>query len=100
MSQVELVQSVVFRALESLNAEMPPGSEVPVSVETQLMGERAPLDSLSLVSVIVDVETGIEEEFGRVVSLTDDRALSQEVSPFTNVSALVSYIMSLLDGQV
>lgn len=100
MSQRDDVQRTVFRALENLNAELPQGSKVPISVETPLLGERAPLDSLSLVSVIVDVETGLADQFGYAVSLTDDRALSQEVSPFTNVGALVSYIMILLNERV
>lgn len=96
MSQNEVVQRIVFRAIESLNQELPDGRKVPVGADTQLLGERATLDSLSLVSVIVDVEAAVENEFGFSVSLTDDRALSQEVSPFSSVSALVSYVVTLL----
>lgn len=96
MSQRDDVQRIVFHALENLNAELPEGSKVPVSTATPLLGEHAPLDSLSLVSVVVDVETGIEDAFGFPVGLTDDRALSQEVSPFASVEALISYILVLL----
>jgi hypothetical protein len=39
------------------------------------------------VSVIVDVEGAVSEQAGRDISLTDDRAMSQAVSPFTDVNA-------------
>jgi hypothetical protein len=96
MNQTELVQNIIFRALDSLNAELPPASRVPVSVDTPLFGGQAALDSLSLVSVIIDVETGVADELGHPISLTDDRALNQKVSPFSDVRALTSYILVLL----
>jgi hypothetical protein len=96
MNEPERVNQIIFRALESLNAELPEESKIPVGVETPLFGEKAALDSLSLVSVIIDVETAVADELGRPVSLTDDRALNQPVSPFSDVKALSSYILVLL----
>lgn len=96
MSQADTIQSIVFRAVQNLNEELPAESKVPLSVDTRLLGEGSPLDSLSLVSVIVDVEAGIADEFGCAVSLTDDRALSQEVSPFADIGTLTAYILRLL----
>lgn len=55
----------------------------------------AELDSLSLVSVIVDVEGDISDLLSHSISLTDDRAMSQEISPFSNVKSLLAYIMIL-----
>jgi hypothetical protein len=48
------------------------------------------------VSVIVDVETAVADELGRAVSLTDDTAMTQEVSPFSNVTTLADYIVQQL----
>jgi hypothetical protein len=96
MDQREAVLQIIFRALSSLNQELPADSKVPVSVETKLFGSDAPLDSLSLVSVIIDVETAVADDLGHSLSLTDDRAMNQEVSPFDNVGTLASYILILL----
>lgn len=90
------VRTIVFRALEALNQELPEADRVPVSPDAMLLGEAAVLDSLSLVSVILDVEAGIEAEFGRALSLTDDRAMSQPTSPFADVKSLTAYILLLL----
>jgi hypothetical protein len=55
MSQRDDVQRIVFHALENLNAELPEGSKVPVSTATPLLGEHAPLDSLSLGKSLLQV---------------------------------------------
>lgn len=89
----DIALQIVLRALERLNEEL----EEPVDVgpNTSLFGADAAIDSLSLVSVIVDVEAEATEAFGKPVSLTDDRALNQPVSPFTDPETLAGYIASL-----
>lgn len=88
------IQKIVLAALETVNEERSPGERFAVGPDTLLFGPDAPLDSLSLVSVIVDVEQAVSDAAGTEISLTDDRAMSQEVSPFTDVEALTAYIES------
>jgi acyl carrier protein len=92
------VQDIVLRALESLNEERRPDDQLVVDPGTKLFGADAELDSLALVSVIVDVEEAVSTAAGRPVQLTDDRAMSREVSPFTDVDALTAYVLELLAG--
>jgi acyl carrier protein len=90
------VLGIIFEALESLNQELEPDERVEVGPTTPLFGPDAKLDSLSLVSVIVDVETALTVKWDAPISLTDDRAMSREVSPFDDVGALTDYILELL----
>jgi hypothetical protein len=89
------VQDIVLHALETLNDERDPDDKLVVGPQTRLFGADAELDSLALVSVIVDVEEAVSNASGRTILLTDDRAMSQEVSPFTDVAALTSYILTI-----
>lgn len=84
---------MVLAALENLNLEL--DEPIEVGATTKLFGAEAVIDSLSLVSVIVDVETDVSDALGYPVSLTDDRAISQSVSPFTDPDTLADYIVSL-----
>lgn len=84
---------LVLGALENLNQEL--DRPIEVAPHTKLFGSEAVIDSLSLVSLIVDVETGISDELGVPISLTDDRAINQEVSPFTTPDRLAAYIATL-----
>jgi len=96
MLNKDSVQGSIFQALKSLNEERGLDEQIQINVDTRLFGADAVLDSLSLVSVIVDVEAAISDASGREVSLTDDRAMSQTVSPFSDVSSLTNYILLLL----
>lgn len=87
------VEEIILQALHNLNEERTPDKQLAVSADTLLFGAYAALDSLSLVSVIVDVEGAVSELSGREISLTDDRAMSQTVSPFTDVHSLTAYIL-------
>ncbi|HEY8004360.1 MAG TPA: hypothetical protein VIE16_09035 [Phenylobacterium sp.] len=87
---------IIFEALESLNQELEEDERVEIGPTTALFGPDAKLDSLSLVSVIVDVETALTIKWGVPISLTDDRAMSREVSPFDDVGTLSDYILELL----
>jgi acyl carrier protein len=89
------IQQIILEALTSINEERPAEERFPVGPDTLLFGTDAPLDSLSLVSVIVDVEQAVSDAAGTEVSLTDDRAMSQEVSPFTDVGTLTDYILTV-----
>ncbi|MCS6841401.1 MAG: hypothetical protein NZ699_04740 [Roseiflexus sp.] len=66
---------------------------------TYLIGRRALLDSLGLVTLIVDLEQKIEEAFGVALTLANERAMSQKNSPFLTVGSLADYICALIDEQ-
>ncbi|ABU59998.1 hypothetical protein [Roseiflexus castenholzii] len=67
--------------------------------DTYLIGRRALLDSLGLVTLIVDLEQKIEEIFDVALTLANERAMSQKHSPFLTVGSLADYICALLNEQ-
>lgn len=69
------------------------------SAETVLYGPGSTLDSMGLVTLLVDIEQRVEETLGRPVSLMDEQALSQSRSPFRTVSSLAEYIEGVLVAQ-
>ena len=90
------VQALVLDALQTINEERGDDDKLVAGPHTRLFGADAELDSLALVSVIVDVEEAVSSESGRTIALTDDRAMSREASPFTDVQALTAYVVELL----
>ena len=100
MLHIGEIHAIIYQALQNVNDERGPDEQIDIGPDTSLFGTDAVLDSLSLVSVIVDVEAAVSEASGRDVVLTDDRAMSQEVSPFSDVSSLTAYILLLLSEPV
>jgi acyl carrier protein len=90
------VLQTILQALQNLNAERGADEQIDIRPDTCLFGEGSALDSLALVSVIVDLETAASDRFGQAISLTDDRAMARDPVPFSTVQALQAYILELL----
>ena len=69
-----------------------PLASEPVGAETRLLGGAAVLDSLGLVRLILEVEQRLADTHDIVITLADERAMSQQRSPFRTVSSLADYI--------
>lgn len=89
---IEAIGSVI----DAYNKENSPKKPVAKTLDTALYGSGSEIDSLGLINLVVAVEQKIEESFGQMITLADDRALSQEVSPFSTISTLANYIELLL----
>ncbi|WP_208599017.1 acyl carrier protein [Desulfonatronum thioautotrophicum] len=92
--EYSLIESVVLQAIKNLNQARQPDAQLPVSVDSVLFGRGSPLDSLGLVSLLIDIEEAFRDE-GWEISLSDERAMSQQRSPFLSVSTLIAYIEGL-----
>ncbi|MFM7316385.1 MAG: acyl carrier protein [bacterium] len=64
--------------------------------DTRLIGNGRILDSIGLVSMLVELESRLAEETNLPIRLMDDRAMSQSKSPFRTAGTLADYIFSLL----
>lgn len=90
---------IVLEKLNDLNITLPSNEQFLVSDQTILFGMGSCIDSLSLVSIIVDLEMHFSDLFSYEFSLTDDNAMSRDKSPFTSVSSLVEYIDELINSK-
>ena len=54
------------------------------------------LDSVNVVSLIVELEQEIDERCGVPITIADDLAMSQQRSPFRTVGSLADYIQGLM----
>jgi acyl carrier protein len=93
----ESIFEIVLSTVNNLVETLPYDQTFEVNRDTILFGNGSSIDSLSLVCVIVDIETTLSLEYGLEISLTDDRAMTREISPFDNVSRLVDYIYEILN---
>ena len=81
---------LVAETVRSYRITMQDAAE-PIGPDTPLFGAAGVLDSIGLVSVVVELEQKVSELAGRDVSLMNDRALSHSRSPFRSVRTLAEY---------
>lgn len=95
-----IVTLITASAQDVLQMRDGAGAQLPaLGEETRLIGQGAILDSLGLVSLIVEVEQRLSDELGIHLILADERAMSQKRSPFRSIGALADYIYDLMVGQ-
>ena len=91
------INEIVISQLREMIETLPMEQQYEVDGNTILFGNGSSIDSLSLVSLIVDLEMVFSEEHKHDISLTDDRAMTREISPFDNVRKLVDYICEVIN---
>ena len=65
-----------------------------VTDETVIVGPEAVIDSIGVVSLIVDIEQRLEMDHQVSVTLANDRAMSQRSSPFRTPAVLADHILA------
>jgi acyl carrier protein len=83
---------IATEALSDALAEKAKKLPADLSPETEIFGRGSLLDSLGLVTMVMELETRLEEEHGVTVVLASEKAMSRRSSPFRTLGALVDYI--------
>jgi len=91
------ILSIIYSSIDEINETLEDdGVALDKTETTSLFGQDSVLDSIDLVNFISIVEEKLEEEVNEYVALADERAMSQDSSPFKSVSTLTEYIAALL----
>jgi len=96
----EKILNSIYVSLDECNKQLHDEEQLEKSSDTKLFGRGSKLDSLGLVNLIVAVEQNIEDEFDVIITLADERAMSQKYSPFRTLGSLVDYIEMLLEEKL
>jgi len=92
----DVVIHCLREALEQSGAPAP----AQITDDTVLVGKDAVIDSVGVVSLIVDVEQRLEMEHDVSVTLANDKAMSQKSSPFRTVGVLAEHVCAVIkEGQ-
>ena len=90
------VLAAVLEAVAEFNEQLDDDHKLDLTPETHLLGKSSKLDSCGLVNLIIVVEEKLYDKFDKSITLADERAMSQEHSPFRSVQSLSDYAYTLL----
>lgn len=91
------LESKIIKFLEDfLKEELEESIEL--SLDSKLFGGGGPLDSMALVNLVVDLEELIEDDYGKTITLADEKAMSRRTSPFSRVQNLIDYVQEQLNS--
>ncbi len=92
----EKISELVFNCIKNFQEEYEQVIDFSEGEQTRLFGGNGQLDSLGLVSLVVNIEEDIESDLGISVILADERAMSRRSSPFSRIGNLIDYIEELV----
>ena len=95
MDQNEVLAAVI-EAVSEYNEQLEDDKKLELAPETRLLGKSSKLDSFGLVNLIIMVEEKLYEKFKLSITLADERAMSQERSPFRSIESLAEYAFMIL----
>jgi acyl carrier protein len=86
---------IVLESLQEVFIQV--GTPAPDSIteDSVLVGSDSILDSLGVVSLIVEIEQRLESLHGISVILANDKAMSQRNSPFRTVGVLTDHVLEM-----
>lgn len=93
----ENIVNLLLVTLEAYFDEINESVDLSVGEDIKLFGGDGLLDSIGLVSYVVEVEEKLEDEYNISVVLADEKAMSRRTSPFARVSYLADYIIEVIN---
>lgn len=94
----EAVLDCVLQSVSALGRELGNADLTSPTEGTRLFGEKSGLDSMGLVTLIVDLEEAVHTRFGKTILIADERAMSRLNSPFRRVGTLVDHLFEKLSS--
>ena len=88
----EKIQEIVFNCTKEFFENSDHELNTTISDKFRLIGDSSPLDSLGLVSLIVEIEESINDGFDAELVLASEKAMSARTSPFINLEKLILFI--------
>lgn len=89
----EQIRNVIYESIDEINSFQAKDRKIEKGEDSILYGQNTKLDSLGLVNLIVEVEQRMTDKLNVTIDLTDEKALSQNNSPFLTVKSLCEYII-------
>src|SRR5207247_9575701 len=77
MADRDRITKAVYLALDALSAELPAGVSIEKSLDAPVYGAGGKLESLDIVTLIMEVEDKINAEFGTSITIADENLLSK-----------------------
>jgi len=100
MLDYETALKAVRAGVAEINDSRAPDAQVSLDEDATLFGEDSPLDSLSLVQVVMAAEGYLSEMAGIDLVLASEAAMSRKRSPYRSLRNLAEYAVEMSEAEV
>ena len=93
------IEALVLKSVSQLAEDFEITALKKPHIQSPLYGEGGALDSIALVNLIADIEEAVAESYKANIALADDKAMSEQRSPFRNVDSLIDTLLERIQRE-
>lgn len=94
------VGKTLFKVIDEVNQLLPEEAQLKKTMGEALTGPKTKIDSLGLINFILTSERAVEQEFGKLVTLTDSSVLMKGDNITLTVGSIKDFLCErLADGK-
>ena len=93
----EIILKKIYESIDEHNILNPEEYQMSKSLVTPIMGNNSVLDSLGLLSFLVDLESKIKEQIDLRCNLVNEELISDNSKHYEDVQSILSYILSIME---
>jgi D-alanine--poly(phosphoribitol) ligase subunit 2 len=91
-ASTEKISELLYSCIDSANRMLPSDAKLIKSPDTVLVGDNGVLDSLGLITLLVDLEDALRTKLGVECPLIEDDLLADVQGPYRSVATLTEWI--------
>jgi acyl carrier protein len=91
------LDKLIYDTLNEIIEVLPKIIKFEENNDTPLYGGEGQLDSLGLVTFLINLEQKIEDELNIEITIASEKAMSQKNSPFRTIGSLIDYLNQLIN---
>ncbi len=86
------ILEVLFSCIDEINKQLPPNEKLNKELDTKLAADGGHLDSLGLITLLVEMEESLKNKLDIDCSLVDELTQEYAENPFLTIGTLAKWI--------
>jgi acyl carrier protein len=92
------ILNIVLQQLKEIGEEQEIDELINCKANTPVYARNGTIDSITLVYLVTELEEAVELKFDEIITLVDEKAMSQKISPFRSANSLADYMLKLIES--
>jgi len=88
----DLFLEIIFSAIKEVNKQQPPEYQLNLDKNEFLISDKSSLDSLGLITLLINIEEKISKKFKINLNLLDEELISEKNTPFETLASLAAWL--------
>jgi len=90
----EKIEKIIYSTINKINDDL--GVDIKTDDNSDLVGGQSPLDSLGVITFLMELENNLEENLNIELTLVNDDVLSNENTPLKNIKSLKKHLENII----